>query len=133
MALWKEELPLARILIVEDEALIAMMLEEWVVELGHTPVGPVGNVAKALALINETVCDAAILDYNLGGETAGPISELLATRNVPFAFASGDHAVEIDERFRQRPMLPKPYVFESVHTVVLKLLSAEQLQSDNVA
>ena len=113
---------MARILIVEDETLIAMMLEDWVVEMGHTPVGPASSVSQALRLLHETGCDAAIIDYNLQGETADPIAELLNENNVPFAIASGDHVLEQDERFTARPVLAKPYVYARFDDVVSQLL-----------
>jgi CheY-like chemotaxis protein len=117
------DLTMARILIVEDETLIAMMLEEWVVELGHVAVGPASSVAQALALLEQTPCDAAIIDYNLRGETAEPISDTLKAKNVPFAFASGDHFMEREERFRAQPMLSKPYVFERLDGILAELLN----------
>jgi DNA-binding NtrC family response regulator len=119
---------MARILIVEDESLIAMMLEEWVVELGHVAVGPASSVSQAMALLDDSGCDAAIIDYNLKGETADPISESLKARNVPFAFASGDHVMERDERFKAYPMLSKPYVFESLDGVLAQLLDGKARQ-----
>jgi CheY-like chemotaxis protein len=116
---------LARILIVEDESLIAMMLEEWVVELGHVAVGPASTVSQALALLDGTGCDAAIIDYNLKDETAEAISDSLKAKKVPFAFASGDHAMERDERFRSYPMLSKPYVFEHLDGILAQLLDGK--------
>ncbi len=116
---------MARILIVEDESLIAMMLEEWVVELGHIAVGPASTVSQALALLDGTGCDAAIIDYNLKGETAEAIADSLKAENVPFAFASGDHAMERDERFRAYPMLSKPYVFEHLDGILAQLLDGK--------
>ena len=116
---------MARILIVEDESLIAMMLEEWVEELGHIAVGPASSVSQALALLDGTGCDAAIIDYHLKGETAEPISDSLKAKNVPFAFASGDHFMEQDVRFSAQIMLSKPYAFERVDEVVAQLLDVK--------
>lgn len=72
-----------------------------------------------------TDCDAAIVDYNLKGETAEPISEFLKARNVPFALASGDHVMERDERFSFQPMLSKPYVFENLDGLLTRLLNGK--------
>jgi CheY-like chemotaxis protein len=116
---------MASILIVEDESLIAMMLEEWVVELGHVAVGPAASVSQALALLDSTHCDAAIIDYNLNGETAEPISDSLKAKNVPFAFASGDHFMEREAHFRAQPMLSKPFVFECLDGVLAELLDID--------
>ncbi len=112
---------MARILIVEDETLIAMMLEEWIVELGHTPVGPAHSVAKAMELVRDAPCDAAIVDFNLRGETAEPVSALLRARNVPFAFASGDRMSGTD----LQKVLPKPYAFEAVSQILSQLLGGK--------
>jgi CheY-like chemotaxis protein len=113
---------MARILIVEDESLIALMLEEWIVELGHSVVGPASSVSQALELLDGNVCDAAIIDYNLKGETAEAICDCLKAKNVPFAFASGDRVMERDARFSAELMLSKPYVFESLEGVLGQLL-----------
>lgn len=114
---------MARILIVEDEPLIAMMLEEWVVELGHTTIGPAASVSSALELISSNPCDAAILDLNLKGETAEPVAHVLSAQKIPYAFASGDSVLERNPDFRDFPMLPKPYLFESVSKILNDLLT----------
>lgn len=113
---------MARILIVEDEPLIAMMLEEWMVDLGHTAVGPAATVSSALELIASVDCEAAILDFNLRGETAESVAFELSNQNIPYAFASGDSALERNPNFQNRPMLPKPYLFATVSKILIELL-----------
>ena len=113
---------MARILIVEDEPLIAMMLEEWMVDLGHTAVGPAASVSSALDLIASVECEAAILDFNLRGETSETVASELATQNIPYAFASGDSGLERNPNFQNTPMLPKPYLFETVSKILTELL-----------
>jgi CheY-like chemotaxis protein len=78
-----------RILIAEDEALVAMMIEDIVTDLGCTVVGPAASVARALALIDGERLDGALVDLNLGGEHARPIAEALVARGIPFVFVSG--------------------------------------------
>lgn len=115
---------MARILIVEDEPLIAMMLEEWVIDLGHTAVGPAASVSSALELIGSVVCEAAILDFNLKGETSESVASVLSSQNIPYAFASGDSSLERNPNFQNKPMLPKPYLFETVSKILTELLGA---------
>jgi len=111
-----------RILIVEDEPLIAMMLEDVLGELGWTVAGNVDSVAKALALIKAGGVDAAILDVNLrGGETSGVIADALAHRHIPFVFATGGGADDIAEHHRARPCLQKPFTIESVEKALVTL------------
>lgn len=104
---------MARILIVEDELLIGWMLADWLVELGHAPVGPAPSIAKALELIASEPLDAAILDLHLGGASAQSVAIDLRARQIPFAIASGDNVAARDG-FADRPMLSKPYTFDEV-------------------
>ncbi|MGJ3648717.1 response regulator [Sphingomonas sp. GlSt437] len=103
-----------RILIVEDEPLIAMMIEDFLVELGHQHVGTADTVAEALAYVGSGV-DAAILDVNLrGGEKSWPIADALSDAGRPFLFASGGDEGVIPERHRGRPILVKPFTMEAI-------------------
>jgi len=78
-----------RILIVEDELVIAMMIEDFLLECGCHIVGPCSSVAQALEAIGAEAPDLAVLDVNLGGEAAYPIAFALAERCIPFVFLSG--------------------------------------------
>lgn len=98
-----------KVLVVEDEAVIAMSIEDMLQDMGHEVVGPAGAVAAALKAIQEAGdIDLALLDLNLRGETSYPVAESLDARNVPFAFMSGYGQSGIDARYRDRPMLMKP-------------------------
>lgn len=111
-----------RVLIVEDEPLIAMMLEDFLDVLGKNAVATADSVASALAAIGEAEIDAAILDVNLrGGEKSTPIAEALASKNIPFVFASGGSGDSVDERFRDRPMLQKPFTMDGVERALAAL------------
>lgn len=111
-----------RFLLVEDEPLIAMMLEDVLSELGHTATGTADNVAGALGLIEKGALDAAILDVNLrGGETSEAIADALTRRGIPFAFASGGGEDGVAEQHRARPLLQKPFTFDGVEAVVAQL------------
>lgn len=89
-----------RVLIVEDEMLVAILIEDFLADLGCTTVGPCGSVAIALDAARTEVFDLAVLDVNLGGEMVYPVAELLAERHIPFLFLSGygDDAIPADHR-----------------------------------
>jgi PAS domain S-box-containing protein len=97
-----------RVLLVEDEALVAMMIQECLTEYGHSVVGPIGRAADALAAAKQGEFDAAILDINLSDGMAYPVAEILSQRGVPFAFVTGYEADTVDERFSKVPVLQKP-------------------------
>lgn len=113
---------MSKILLVEDEPLIAMMVEGWLQDMGHETVGPAGSVDGALALIADGMPDAAILDLRLDGEDSLPVAAALADKNVPFAFASGDTGLEDAERFTNISRVSKPYTFEAVGKLLDGLL-----------
>ncbi|MES1975873.1 MAG: response regulator [Pseudomonadota bacterium] len=114
-----------RILIVEDEPLIAMMLEDFLDVLGKAMAGTADSVAEALALIDSVAIDAAILDVNLrGGEKSWPIADALAAKGVPFVLATGGSTDSIAEAHRDRPTLPKPFTMDGVARALDALLPA---------
>ena len=98
-----------RVLIVEDEMLVAMNLEDMLLELGHEVAGIAGRLGAALALAKDAAFDAAILDVNLAGEKSFPVADLLAERGLPFLFATGYGLQGIEERYRSRTVLQKPF------------------------
>jgi CheY-like chemotaxis protein len=101
---------MARILIVDDEPLIAAMLEDWLSELGHVPVGPAHNLAQALELAGSDI-DAAVVDVSLGRDNSYPLVEALIARARPFALATGHGRESLDPRYREQPILSKPFDF----------------------
>lgn len=104
-----------RILIVEDEPLIAMMIEDYLDVLGRSPAGTADCVHEALRLIESGGIDAAILDVNLrGGEKSWPIADALARHGIPFLFASGGQEDAIAEQHRARPVLAKPFTMDAI-------------------
>ena len=110
------------ILIVEDEPLIAMMMEDFLEVLGKTHVGTADTVAAALALIEAGGVDAAILDVNLrGGEKSFPIADALAARDIPFVFATGGSHDSVADAYRDRPTLPKPFTMDGVQKALAAL------------
>ena len=78
-----------RVLIVEDEMLVALLIEDILVELGCKPVGPFGSVEEAISAVGSEPIDLAVLDVNLAGEMVYPVAERLEERHIPFLFVSG--------------------------------------------
>jgi CheY-like chemotaxis protein len=100
--------PGKRVLLVEDESLVAMMMGEALRELGYSVVGPCVTTAEAAATIDSTDVNAAILDVNLDGELVYPVAELLAAREIPFAFITGYGEDSLSPRYANVPVLQKP-------------------------
>lgn len=115
----------AKILVVEDEGLVALLLQEALIDFGYEVAGPVPNTWKALKLLADEAIDAAVLDVNLGGERVDPVAEALAAASIPFIFATGysDRAA-LPAAFRDRATLHKPYGMEQVHRALIQLLAA---------
>src|SRR6185295_3946750 len=97
-----------RVLVVEDDALLGLDLTEQLTDAGLEVVGPAVSVAKALKLIGQTGCDAAVLDVNLGRETAEPVALELRARGTPFVVLSGYSSDQHPLGFHGAPMLSKP-------------------------
>ncbi len=102
------------ILIVEDEPLIAMMLEDFLESLGHSIVGTCDSVEVALTQVEKGGFDLAILDVNLKGENVWPVASLLRERNVPFVIATGGHVDPPPAEFNDAPVIEKPYTVDRV-------------------
>lgn len=102
-----------RILIVEDEPLIAMMLEDFLDALDRDVAGTAETVTAALELVNGGGVDAAILDVNLrGGEKSWPVADALAAKGIPFVLATGGDVLA--DGHRDRPVLSKPFTMDGV-------------------
>jgi two-component sensor histidine kinase len=98
----------SRVMIVEDEALVAMMMEDFVEELGFSVCGPFSSLSAATLAARAGEFEAAVLDVNLGGELVYPLADLLAERGVPFIFVTGYGSDLVDSRFADIPVLQKP-------------------------
>ena len=99
-----------RILIVEDEMLVAMNIEDMLLDLGHEVAGLASRLAPALALAADADIDAAVLDVNLAGEQSFEVADLLEQRGIPFLFATGYGIHGIVERHRGRTVIQKPFL-----------------------
>ena len=113
-----------RILVVEDEYLIASEVKRWLQAAGSEVLGPVPSVDQALDLIEDDHVDAAVLDVNLGdGDTAYPIAARLGSLGVPFLFATGDVRVIGAAAEQGRPRLEKPFLEAELVRALTKLLN----------
>jgi CheY-like chemotaxis protein len=103
--------PLAgrRVLIVEDEAMIALLIQDVLTELGSTVVGPASRIEEAIELARSSPLDLAALDLNLAGSPVYPVAEILTDRGVPFVFMTGYGQHGIAEPWRSRPSIAKPF------------------------
>lgn len=97
-----------RVLVVEDEALVAIHIAEELCEAGFQVLGPAPSVAKALKLIGEVGCDVAVLDLNLRNETAEPIAVELRSLEIPFLFLSAVSRDQLPAGFNNEVLLSKP-------------------------
>jgi CheY-like chemotaxis protein len=103
-----------RVLVVEDELMIRMLLEGMLTDLGHTVAAEAGAIDEALTLAKQAEFDIAVLDVNLNNEPITPVVEVLIQRRVPFVFASGYGRRGVPEAYRQNPTLQKPFQAEAL-------------------
>jgi CheY-like chemotaxis protein len=114
---------MARVLVVDDEALIAMMLSDLIAEYGHETVGPAHSEGQALELVASTPIDAAILDVTLGDQDCFAVARALGDRGIPFAFATGHGVQSMPDAFRERRTVSKPFDFEMVKRLIDELVA----------
>jgi DNA-binding response OmpR family regulator len=98
-----------RVLVVEDETLVAMLIEDYLTEFGCEVACCAARVSKGLQSLKCLEIDAAVLDVNVAGESVSPIAEVLDQRNIPFIFASGYGTRGLEPRWAGRPVLQKPF------------------------
>lgn len=121
-----------RVLLVEDETLIRMMVAEMVEELGFEVAAEAGTIETAVPLAREVSFDLTILDVNLGGPNSLPIAEILARRGIPFMFASGYGFGVIPRAFEDRPMLRKPFGVEQLEKAVRSLVALQPIAGGSI-
>ena len=108
-------------LVVEDESLIAMLVEETLIDAGMAVVGPVARVGKALDIANKTELAGAVLDVNIAGEVVYPVADALEARGIPFMFLTGYGARAVRPDLRTHPILHKPFLPEQMREIVESL------------
>jgi CheY-like chemotaxis protein len=114
-----------RVLVVEDEAMIRMLLADMLGDLGYTVAAEAGRLEEAIKLAKDAAFDFAILDLNLNGQPIAPVVEALIARGLPFAFATGYGERSVPEAYRGRPMLQKPFQTEALGRVMASLTAAK--------
>lgn len=102
------------VLAVEDEGIVAMLLEDLLTDLGCRIVGPAARIEEALDLLEHQPVGAAVLDINIAGRLVFPVADELLKRNIPFIFATGYGAAGLIEPHCHRTVLQKPYGLESL-------------------
>jgi CheY-like chemotaxis protein len=111
-----------RVLVVEDEMLIGMLLEDMLTDLGHEVAAIVPRLKDALTAVERESFDLAVLDVHLHGESAFPVAEALIAKRVPFVFATGYGERGLPETYRGRPVLQKPFAKDDLERVLKVLL-----------
>jgi len=112
-----------RILVVEDEYLIRMLLEDMLAEIGYEVAAAVGTIAEAKVAAEAGAFDVAILDVNLDGEEVYPVAEILAQRGLPFVFVTGYGERSLAEPYGNRPALQKPFQSQQLKKILADLLA----------
>ena len=110
-----------RVLVVEDEVIVAMTLEDMLTDLGCSVVGPANNLADALRLAADADFDLALLDVNLGGQRSDRVADLLREQGIPFGFITGYGSAGIEESGRSQPVLSKPCSAASLAALLRQL------------
>ena len=114
----------SRILVVEDDAFIALDLQDVLSEAGYQVIGPVATVSEAIALLDSHQPDMALLDYNLGDETSIPVAHRLEARGVPFMFLSGQVSSVMLGKTRTEPkVMSKPFVPDHLVSTLGQLIN----------
>lgn len=115
-----------RVLIVEDESLVAMLLETILEDMGCTPVGPASTIDEGLALATGAEpLDAALLDVNVAGRQVFPIAEALKARGVPFVFSTGYGESGLSDEWRGHPTVQKPFTESAIREALMKAMGVE--------
>jgi CheY-like chemotaxis protein len=118
-----------RLLVVEDEYLIRMLLEDMLADLGYEVAAAVGSFAEAAELAAYGDFDAAILDINLDGQESFPVADILAGRGLPFVFVTGYGERSLPEPYARRPALAKPFQAEQLKAVLAGVFVATYTKS----
>ncbi len=117
-----------RILVVEDESLVAMLLETILEDMECVPVGPVSSVADALKTVTEeNALDAALLDVNVAGTYVFPVAEALKAKGVPFVFSTGYGEGGLPDEWRGQPTIQKPFTEDTVRQALMQAVGVAEV------
>jgi CheY-like chemotaxis protein len=106
------------ILLVEDEAMIRMMIADMVEMLGHRVAAEAGNMDKAMELARSAAFDFAIIDMNLNGTMSFPIADTILARSIPLIFASGYDSTRATGQYQQTAVLQKPFTIDKLEAAI---------------
>jgi DNA-binding response OmpR family regulator len=98
-----------RILVVEDETIIAMMIEDFLADIGYDVVAIASRLNEARQVASTAMIDIAMLDVNLAGELSYPVASILRSRNIPFLFATGYGVIGLPPELQDTKVLVKPF------------------------
>ena len=115
-----------KVLIVEDEMIVAWLLEDMLAELGCAVVGPAASVKQAMAMIDAAPIEVAVLDVNLNGEMSYPVADALTARGVPFVFVTGYDKNRMLDGYRALPVLQKPFHRSELTDTLAQLLASAE-------
>lgn len=117
-----------RILVVEDESLVAMLLETILEDMDVEPVGAISTVDEALDVVAaDPRLDAALLDVNVAGKEVFPVAEALKAKGVPFVFSTGYGEGGLPDAWRGHPTIQKPFTEDAVKAALFKALGVAQV------
>ncbi|WP_159714131.1 response regulator [Geminicoccus flavidas] len=113
-----------RVLVVEDESLVALLLEDMLLELGFTVVDVASRLETGMSAAQQAAFDVAVLDVNLGGETRSfPIADLLRRRGIPFVFATGHDPSSLERSYPDAPVVRKPFLRGDLRSALARALA----------
>jgi CheY-like chemotaxis protein len=109
-------------LIVEDEAIVGMMVEDALASLGVQIVGPLARVSQALPIARDRTLAGAVLDINIAGTLVYPVADALLARGIPFMFLTGYGEADLPRHLQHAPLLTKPFIVDELCKAVRKLM-----------
>ena len=115
------------VLLVEDEIVIALLVEQMLASLGHSVAGPAARLSKAMAMASQEAIDVAILDVNLGGEEVYPVADIFGGAGIPFVFVTGYGRQGLRPEYQHRPTLSKPFLTRSLSSALAEACAATHL------
>ncbi|MFN3837745.1 MAG: response regulator [Brevundimonas sp.] len=117
-----------RVLVVEDESLVAMLIETILEDMDCIPVGPAASIDEGLRLLADTQdLDAALLDVNVAGQQIFPVADALKARGVPFVFSTGYGEGGLPDEWRGQPTVQKPFTEAAIRDALMKAMGVAEV------